>query len=150
MSDFTRRDFVRSLAGAGALAAGQGIWSPRVAALQAQGLPTREIPGTGERLPIIGFGSSKAVLEIPDEGAQPIADVLQVLLEHGGRVIDTSPRTPEIDAEFAASPYSVSLATPPMMMSLPLSPSIRSMPPSVSAVSVENTASSSDTPVDTS
>ena len=63
-------------------------------------LPTRPIPGTDETLPIVGFGSSKPVLEIPTEGTEPIAAVIRMLLEHGGRVVDTSPRTPEIDAEF--------------------------------------------------
>ena len=63
-------------------------------------LPTRSIPGTDETLPIVGFGSSKPVLEIPTEGTEPVAAVIRVLLEHGGRVVDTSPRTPEIDAEF--------------------------------------------------
>ena len=63
-------------------------------------LPTRPIPGTGESLPIVGFGSSKPVLEIPTEGTEPVAEVIRMLLEHGGRVVDTSPRTPEIDDEF--------------------------------------------------
>ncbi len=98
-SDTTRRDFLISLAGAGALLA-----APRAAfgaALSAQEmLPTRPIPGTEETLPIVGFGSSKPVLEIPTEGTEPVAGVIRVLLEHGGRVVDTSPRTPEVDAEF--------------------------------------------------
>ena len=63
-------------------------------------LPTRPIPGTDETLPIVGFGSSKPVLEIPTQGTDPVAAVIRMLLEHGGRVVDTSPRTPEIDAEF--------------------------------------------------
>ena len=65
-----------------------------------EALPTREIPGTGERLPIVGFGSSKPVLEIPAEGTEPLEAVLATLLEQGGRVVDTSPRTEEIDREF--------------------------------------------------
>src|SRR5690606_15162786 len=48
----------------------------------------------------IGFGSSKAVLEIPQKGAAPIDPILRVLLEAGGRVVDTSPRTEEIDRQF--------------------------------------------------
>ncbi|MYE69885.1 MAG: aldo/keto reductase, partial [Gemmatimonadetes bacterium] len=59
------------------------------------------VPGTAETLPIVGLGSSKPVLEIPTAGTEPLAAVIRVLLEHGGRVVDTSPRTPEIDAEFS-------------------------------------------------
>ena len=89
-----RRDFLAQALGLGALLS-------RPARVLAQGrLPTRPIPGTGESLPVIGFGSSKPVLESPTEGTEPIANVLRTLLEHGGRVIDTSPRTEEIDRDF--------------------------------------------------
>ena len=89
-----RRDFLAQALGLGALLS-------RPARVLAQGrLPTRPIPGTGESLPVIGFGSSKPVLESPTEGTEPIANVLRTLLEHGGRVIDTSPRTEDIDRDF--------------------------------------------------
>ena len=97
--DTTRRDFLLRMAGVGAVLATPCAVSgerPR----QQPTLPTRPIPGTDETLPIVGFGSSKPVLEIPTEGTEPVAAVIRVLLEHGGRVVDTSPRTPEIDAEF--------------------------------------------------
>ena len=98
-SETTRRDFLMQMAGVGAVLATPGAvlgGRPR----QQATLPTRPIPGTDEMLPIVGFGSSKPVLEIPTEGTEPVAAVIRVLLEHGGRVVDTSPRTPEIDAEF--------------------------------------------------
>ena len=63
-------------------------------------LPTRTIPISGEEIPVVGFGSSKPVLESPTEGTEPIANVLRTLLEYGGRVVDTSPRTEEIDRDF--------------------------------------------------
>lgn len=63
-------------------------------------LPTRAIPASGERLPIVGFGSSKAVLDIPESGTAPIEAVLRLLVARGGRVVDTSPRTEAIDAQF--------------------------------------------------
>ena len=94
----------RSLAGAreGAPAPGipHGDTLPRRVLPPQEAFPTREIPGTGERLPIVGFGSSKPVLEIPAEGTGPLEAVLDTLLEQGGRVVDTSPRTEEIDREF--------------------------------------------------
>ncbi len=99
-SDTTRRGFLARMAGLGAvLATPRALLGERPHPLQAR-LPTRPIPGTDETLPIVGLGSSKPVLEIPSEGTDPVAAVIRMLLEHGGRVVDTSPRTPEIDAEF--------------------------------------------------
>ncbi|MXV96524.1 MAG: aldo/keto reductase [Gemmatimonadetes bacterium] len=98
-NDTTRRDFLLRMAGVGAvLATPRAVLGERLR--QQPTLPTRPIPGTDETLPIVGFGSSKPVLEIPTEGTEPVAAVIRVLLEHGGRVVDTSPRTPGIDAEF--------------------------------------------------
>ena len=98
-SDTTRRDFLSCLAGAGAvLAAPRALFGNALS--EQETLPARPIPGTEETLPIVGFGSSKPVLEIPTEGTEPVAGVIRMLLEYGGRVVDTSPRTPEIDAEF--------------------------------------------------
>ena len=90
----TRRDFLLELAALGALASGPGR-------LRAQErLPTRPIPGTSESLPVVGLGSSKPVLEIPSEGTEPLARVIRTLVELGGRVVDTSPRSEDIDARF--------------------------------------------------
>ena len=89
-----RREFLIQALGLGALLSRPG----RV--LAQERLPTRTIPGTAEALPVVGFGSSKPVLESPTEGTEPIANVLRTLLEFGGRVVDTSPRTEEIDRGF--------------------------------------------------
>lgn len=56
-----------------------------------QRLPMREIPSTGETLPIVGLGSSKVVSEIATEGSEPLAAVLRTLLDRGGSVVDTWP-----------------------------------------------------------
>ena len=93
-SESTRREFLVQLGGLGVMLA-----QPQLAFGQ-QPLPTRMIPRTDESLPVIGLGSSKPVLEIPTEGTEPVAAVIRMLLEHGGRLVDTSPRTPDIDAEF--------------------------------------------------
>ena len=99
-----RRSFLLRLAGLGvclAPPAGRLAGSALISGSGGQEfLPTRPIPGTGERLPIVGFGSSASVLDIPDEGTEPIANVLRILLEHGGRVVDTSVRTEAIDRAF--------------------------------------------------
>jgi diketogulonate reductase-like aldo/keto reductase len=90
----SRRDFMLRMSALGAVLAQPG----RLFAQER--LPTRAIPSTGEQIPIVGFGSSKSVLESPTEGTEPIAAVIRKLLEYGGRVVDTSPRTEEIDREF--------------------------------------------------
>ena len=100
-----RRSFLLRLAGLGVVLAAPpgGRLAGAVPSGSGPGqelLPTRPIPGTGERLPVVGFGSSASVLAIPDEGTAPIVNVLRILLEHGGRVVDTSVRTEAIDREF--------------------------------------------------
>jgi diketogulonate reductase-like aldo/keto reductase len=89
-----RRDFLIQMASWGALLAHPPQLLPRRA------LPTRPIPVSGEEVPIVGFGSSQSVLEIPTAGPDPIDNVLDVFLEIGGRVVDSSPRTEEIDRVF--------------------------------------------------
>jgi diketogulonate reductase-like aldo/keto reductase len=89
-----RRDFLAQALGLGALL------SHPAQLLAQERLPTRRIPVSGEAIPVVGFGSSKPVLESPTEGTEPIANVLRTLLEHGGRVVDTSPRTEAIDRDF--------------------------------------------------
>ncbi|MBN1238584.1 MAG: aldo/keto reductase [Gammaproteobacteria bacterium] len=89
-----RREFLGGVAAAGVAACAP----PRV--LAQQRLPVREIPGTGETLPIIGLGSSKVVSEIAAEGTEPLAAVLRTLIEHGGSVVDTWPRDAANDAGF--------------------------------------------------
>jgi diketogulonate reductase-like aldo/keto reductase len=90
----TRRDFLGQLGAIGALAAAP----PSLFAQER--LPTRPIPTTGELLPIVGLGSSAAVLEIPQNGPDPVAAVIRTLMSQGGRVVDTSVRTEEIDSVF--------------------------------------------------
>ena len=89
-----RRDFLAQAMGLGALL------STPARLLAQERLPTRTIPGTGEALPVVGFGSSKSVIESPREGTEPIANVIRTLLRYGGRVVDTSWRAEEIDREF--------------------------------------------------
>lgn len=90
----TRRDFLGRLAAAGAALA-----LPRRLLAQ-EPLATRPIPATGERIPIVGYGSTAAVLEIPERGVAPVAGVIRRFLEIGGRVVDTSVRPEAIDSVF--------------------------------------------------
>jgi diketogulonate reductase-like aldo/keto reductase len=63
-------------------------------------MPTRPIPSTGERLPIVGLGSTRPVTAIAERGPEPVAAVVRTLVEHGGRVIDTWPRSDANDGAF--------------------------------------------------
>jgi diketogulonate reductase-like aldo/keto reductase len=90
----TRRDFLAfATAVAGAVAARAATGQPRA-------MPARPIPTTGERLPIVGLGSTRPVTAIAERGPEPIAAVVRTLVEHGGRVIDTWPRSDANDGAF--------------------------------------------------
>lgn len=69
-------------------------------ALAQQTMPARAIPVSGERLPVIGFGSSKVVQEIAANGEDPLRQVLRTLVAHGGKVVDTWPRNADNDGRF--------------------------------------------------
>lgn len=63
-------------------------------------MPTRTIARTGERLPIVGLGSTRPVTEIAERGSERVAAVVRALVEHGGKVVDTWPRSDANDAAF--------------------------------------------------
>lgn len=96
-----RRDFLARaavLAGApllapiaSACAAASGR-APAAPAGSASALVSRPIPSTGEALPVIGMGTSGSFEVGPGATERaPLREVLTLLLEGGGRVIDTSP-----------------------------------------------------------
>ena len=60
----------------------------------------RAIPGTGEMMPLVGFGSSAAVMEILNNGPAQLTGLLEVMVKLGASVIDTAPREPAIDEAF--------------------------------------------------
>jgi aryl-alcohol dehydrogenase-like predicted oxidoreductase len=60
--------------------------------LQQQSIITRPIPSTGERIPIIGLGSSATFSQVArSEDVSALKDVLRTLVEKGGTVFDTAP-----------------------------------------------------------
>ena len=63
-----------------------------VAAQTSVTMNRRKIPSSGELLPVVGVGTWRTfdVGSKPEDRA-PVADVLRVLFEAGGSVIDTSP-----------------------------------------------------------
>ena len=80
-------------AGAAADLASGDVWA------QAS-LPVRAIPSTGEWLPIIGLGSTKPVSQIAEHGSERVEAVVRTLVEHGGKVVDTWPRSADNDGAF--------------------------------------------------
>jgi len=90
----TRRDFLALMSVLGV----SGLGSARL--LAEEQMPTRQIPGTNESLPVIGLGSSKPVAQIAEKGTDPLAEVLRTLVANGGSVVDTWPRHPANDAAF--------------------------------------------------
>ncbi len=90
----TRRDVLAALSSIGVLNS-----LPAAAGADAA-LPQRAIPGSGEKLPIVGLGSTKPVRAIETDGTGPIESVMRMLMNYGGRVVDTSPRPAELDTKF--------------------------------------------------
>lgn len=86
----TRASFLKligGLMGGAALLAGGGV-----PAFAAPSMRTRPIPSSGEALPVIGLGTSR-VFEIggSKEERDSRREVLRLLLDGGGTVVDTSP-----------------------------------------------------------
>ncbi len=78
-----RREF---LAGSAALAASSSLAG---SAFAQESMISREIPGTGERLPAIGLGAPDIFINWPPEGRDLPRAVLQAMVDQGGRLLDT-------------------------------------------------------------
>jgi len=88
----TRRQWLGSVLGAGAaLSLDPGVLRA-LSRLSTQDIITRAIPSTGERLPLVGLGSSATFSQVArDEDFEAIRGVLQTLVDRGGSVFDTAP-----------------------------------------------------------
>ena len=66
--------------------------NPRLLWAAGQQLITRAIPSTGERLPVVGLGSSATFGQVArSEEVAALRDVLRTMVEAGGTVFDTAP-----------------------------------------------------------
>ena len=85
----TRRDAIKLglLAGAG-LAVGRRPLFADVPTL-VQEMLTRPIPGTGERIPVVGVGTNQWGAQTEEEIA-PIREIVRLMTEHGASFIDTA------------------------------------------------------------
>jgi aryl-alcohol dehydrogenase-like predicted oxidoreductase len=87
VSTISRRDWLGLTFGTGAALAlgGRDLFG------QARML-TRAIPASGERLPVIGLGSSATFSQVArSEDVTALRDVLKTLLDNGGALFDTAP-----------------------------------------------------------
>jgi aryl-alcohol dehydrogenase-like predicted oxidoreductase len=84
-----RRQWLGLTAGAGAALA----VNPRLlSALRTRELITRAVPSTGQRLPIVGLGSSATFAQVArSEDYSALREVLRTMSERGGTVFDTAP-----------------------------------------------------------
>jgi aryl-alcohol dehydrogenase-like predicted oxidoreductase len=84
-----RRQWLGLTAGAGAALA----LDPRIlSALRTQDLISRAVPSTGERLPLIGLGSSATFSQVArSEDYSALRDVMRTMIERNGTVFDTAP-----------------------------------------------------------
>jgi diketogulonate reductase-like aldo/keto reductase len=84
----TRRDWITLTLGAGAAL----TIDPTALWAQAR-LLTRAIPSTGERLPVIGLGSSATFASVArTEDVTALREVLKTLVDQGASVFDTAPQ----------------------------------------------------------
>jgi hypothetical protein len=90
----TRAEFLRASVGGilrstGAAATDQPWRNPSLAA---DAMMARPIPSTGEMMPVIGLGTRQVFDVGPDRAARrPLREVLSLLLESGGRLVDSQP-----------------------------------------------------------
>jgi aryl-alcohol dehydrogenase-like predicted oxidoreductase len=84
----TRRCFLRGLC---LLSAGMAVM-PKPVLGQGRTPLTRAVPSTGERIPLIGMGTSRT-FDVGDDPAarMQLGEVLQVFFDQGGALIDSSP-----------------------------------------------------------
>jgi aryl-alcohol dehydrogenase-like predicted oxidoreductase len=91
----TRREWLgRALGASAALALSPRLIgaSPSGAPFVARELLTRAIPSSGERVPLVGLGSSATFSQVArSEDVSALRDVLQTMVDNGGTVFDTAP-----------------------------------------------------------
>ncbi len=86
----SRRDYLKLALAAGAtLAIKPGLLWAQDKQLE---LITRAIPSSGERLPVVGLGSSATFSQVASQAdTDALREVLRALVDKGGRIFDTAP-----------------------------------------------------------
>ncbi len=87
----SRGDFLKALGGSSVALAATGFL-PDIAQAMTK-LPTRAIPATGERIPVLGLGTSRVFNRAMDaQSRTPLKEVIELHFAAGGTMIDTAPR----------------------------------------------------------
>lgn len=88
MNDFSRREFCRAITTGAVVTA----LAPQTLIAAENAMLKRKIPSTGEELPVIGLGTSD-VFDVGGGSSEraPLMEVLKILVEAGGSLLDTSP-----------------------------------------------------------
>ena len=73
------------------IAAAAALVVDRLGADKAPKLNTRAIPSSGERLPVVGIGTSRRFDVATPEEREPLREVLRELPKLGGKLVDTAP-----------------------------------------------------------
>ena len=79
----SRRDFLVRASALGAAA------TLPLGAMAQETMIAREIPGTDERLPVIGLGAPSVFYKTPPEGPELARSLVRAMFDMGGRVMDT-------------------------------------------------------------
>jgi diketogulonate reductase-like aldo/keto reductase len=88
LSQFSRRRFLTTLGGVGAGLLLRPAWPDKPGRKPID----KPIPASGERLPVIGLGTSRTFDVSPgSEQSRQLRPVMQAFFDHGGGVVDTSP-----------------------------------------------------------
>lgn len=100
---WTRRETLKCTLAAGAALTLSPRW---LRAATSRELITRAIPSSGERLPVVGLGTSASFAQTArGEERETLREVLRALVDQGGSVIDTAPAygaSEEVLGRFAA------------------------------------------------
>ena len=89
-SNLTRGDFLKALGGSSVALAAGGLL-PDIAQAMTK-MPTRPIPATGERIPVLGLGTSRVFnWAMSTEARAPLKEVIKLHFAAGGTMIDTAP-----------------------------------------------------------
>lgn len=89
-TEFTlsRRDVLKVFIGLGVSLSTEGL---SMAAEENQSILKREIPSTGQTVPVIGLGTARTFDVSGSESRAPLKEVLRSFVNMGGTVVDTSP-----------------------------------------------------------
>jgi len=99
--DISRRQATLILAGTAASL----LVAPALTAQENRAILLRPIPSSGEKLPVIGLGTSRTFDAASAAERQPLEEVLSLFAKRGGKLVDTSPmygRAEAVTGEIAA------------------------------------------------